>query len=153
MTKHRAILKAIPAAILLCVSGFAAADTQNMAVSASISAKCKFDTTVAPTMAFGSIDPSGGSNVTATANIVYNCTNGTSPTSLAPTAGGLNRTMTDGGSNNLSYTLAFDPVVAGSGFSAGKAKTIEVTGTITPAQFNDAVAASYNETVGLTILP
>jgi hypothetical protein len=153
MTNHRTYLKAIPAAILVCASGFAAADTQNMAVSATVSSKCKFDTTVNPiSMAFADIDPSSGGNAVATADIVYRCTNGTTPSSLAPTDGQLSRNMANG-LNNLPYTLSFAGLAAGTGFSAGQAKTVVVTGTITPAQFNDALALTYTDTVGMTILP
>jgi spore coat protein U-like protein len=150
---HTTIGKVAAAAILSLGAGLSAADTQNMSVSATISPKCQFDTTATPTMAFGTaIDPSGTSNITAEASIVYKCTKGTSPSSLAPTSGGLSRTMANG-SDTLAYTLVFDAVKPGTGFSTGKQQTIKVTGTITPAQFNDAVAVSYTESVSLTIAP
>lgn len=153
MNHHRAIVQACTAAILtLTATWAAAADTQNLSVTAEIEAKCKFFTGT-PTVAFGAIDPSGTASVTATANVLYKCTNGTTPGSLAPTSGGLSRTMTDGGTNSLSYSLSFGSLTAGAGFSDGKQKTVVVTGTITQAQFADAVAASYSETVGMTITP
>lgn len=153
MTNHRAILKAIPAALLACSCGFAAAaDSTTLAVSASIQAVCKFNTT-SYALGFGSINPSGGSNATATANVTYKCTNGTTPSGIAPTSGGLSRTMTDGGTNSLAYTLSLGAIAAGSGFGSGETKTVVVSGTITPTQFQNAVAASYTENVTLDITP
>jgi hypothetical protein len=139
MTSRNLISRAILTATLSAIAGLASAgDTQNLTVSATVQQMCKFFGS-AQTAAFADIDPSGTSNVTT-------------PGSLAPTDGILTRTMSGGGST-LAYTLSLAPVSAGSGFGSGQEKSVEVTATITPTQFQNAVAADYEETVQLTISP
>lgn len=153
MTNRSLITRAVVASLLSAIAGLATAgDTQNLTVNATVQQQCKFFGT-AQTAAFGSIDPSGTSNVTANATVKYKCTNGTTPGSLAPTSGGLTRTMSDGGSNTLAYTLSLASLSAGSGFGSGQEKSVAVTATITPTQFQNAVAATYEEVVELTISP
>ena len=61
--------------------------------------------------------------------------------------------MTAGVGQNLPYSLSFGSAPGvGAGFAAA-AQTIVVTGTITPAQFNAAEAATYGENVLLTLNP
>ena len=152
MTNRSLIARAILTATLSAIAGLAAAgDTQNLTVSATILEKCKFAGT-AQTAAFGDVDPSGTSNVTANATVQYKCTNGTTPGSLAPTSGGLSRTMSSG-ANSLAYTLSLASLSAGSGFGSGQEKSVAVTATITPTQFQNAVAGNYEEVVELTITP
>lgn len=153
MTNRNLVSRALVVTLLSGVAGLASAtDTQNLTVNATVQSLCKFFGT-AKTAAFGSIDPSGTGNVTANATVQYKCTNGTTPGSLAPTSGGLSRTMSDGGSNTLAYTLSIASVSAGTGFGNGQEKSVGVTATITPAQFQNAVAATYEEVVELTITP
>ena len=153
MTNRSLITRAVVASLLSAIAGLATAgDTQNLTVSATVQQQCKFFG-LGQTAAFGNIDPSGTSDVTANATVKYKCTNGTTPGSLAPTSGGLSRTMSDGGSNTLAYTLSLASLSAGSGFGSGQEKSIAVTATITPAQFQNAVAATYQEVVELTITP
>lgn len=152
--KNRSIfVQALLAAALSAAAGLACAtDTQNLTVNATVQQKCKFFGG-AQTAAFGNIDPSGTSNVTASATVQYKCTNGTTPGSLAPTSGGLSRTMSDGGSNSLAYTLSLAALTAGTGFGSGTEQSVDVTATITPTQFQNAVAATYEEVVELTVTP
>lgn len=154
MTTNRSLLiRSIVAAALATLSGLAGAtDTQNLTVNATVKAICKFYGT-AQTAAFGDVDPSGTVDVTATATVQYKCTNGTTPGSLAPTSGGLTRSMSDGGTNTLGYTLSLAALSAGSGFGDTQQKSVVVTATMTPAQFQNAVAATYQEVVSLTITP
>lgn len=153
MTTQRFLRKAFPATLLALSCGLAAAaDSTTLAVSASVSAICTFNTT-SYALAFGAIDPSGTVDKTATANVTYKCTNGTAPSSIAPASGGLSRTMSDGGSNTLAYTLSMGAMADGTGFGSGETKTVVVTGTITPTQFQNAAAASYSEDVTLDIAP
>jgi hypothetical protein len=152
MTNRSLITRAVVASLLSAIAGLATAgDTQNLTVNATVIQQCKFFGG-AKTAAFGDIDPSGTGNVTANATVQYKCTNGTTPGSLAPTSGGLSRTMTSG-SNTLAYTLSLASLSAGSGFGSGQEKSVAVTATITPAQFQNAVAATYEEVVELTISP
>src|SRR5690242_6542024 len=101
------------AAATLVLAGAAAqaADTQNLSVTATVQAKCKF-TSAVQTLNF-TIDPASASAVAGTlsGNVTYKCTKGTTPTLAADN--GLNlsggtRRMKDGSAtpNYLPYTLS-----------------------------------------------
>lgn len=150
-------LKALVVASLAFTAGLAAAaDSQTLAVTASVTSMCKFSAASTP-LAFGAIDPSLASDKTVTANVLYKCTKGT-PSAGVTTTGGLTRNMTGVSplvnADTLAYTLAFTGgTQVGAGFGAGNDRTLVVTGTITPAQYNDAAAGSYSENVTLNITP
>ncbi len=139
--------------------------SNQMTVNAKILGVCKISTS--PTlMDFGTIDPSGAANVTQTSTFAFKCTNGT--TSTAPT---------DVGSNDIAgvkqlkhsvtatalipYAVAYSANATGTvgaGFAAGAAATtVTVTGTITPANFNNALATTgaqiYTDVVTITVNP
>ena len=142
-----------------------AGGTTPLTVNAQILGVCKV--TAAPgTLNFGTIDPSGVANVTATATFSMKCTNGTTSTA-ATDNGGLHLS---GGSKRmqhsvtaaafLPYSIAYagDSGFAGAGFSAGAAsQTVTVTGTVTPANFNNALVTTagqlYADTVTITVNP
>jgi spore coat protein U-like protein len=138
-----------------------AGGTTSLTVKATILATCKVIATPAP-LAFGSIDPSGASNVTATTTFTTRCTNGTKETA-----------STDNGGNNLlatqrrmqtttpvgkflAYGVAYsgDTTFTGTGFGSAASNTVTVTGTITPAQFQTATAnTTYTDTLVITVSP
>ena len=149
------VAKAAAAAILTLAAGFAAADTQSLAVSASVKAVCKFNSGQTPALAFGEIDPSLSGDKTATANVLYRCTNGTSA-SVTDVTGP--RNMSGSGTaagEMMAYTLAFDSGASGtgSGFGSGKDITLAVSGKITATQYENAMVGSYADTVTLTVTP
>lgn len=150
-------LKALVVASLAFTAGLAvAADTQTLAVTASVTGMCKFSAASTP-LAFGAIDPSLATDKTMTANVLYKCTKGTTSAGVTAT-GGLDRNMTGISplltTDKLAYKLAFaGDTQAGLGFGTGNDRTLVVTGTITPAQFNGAAAGSYSENVTLNITP
>lgn len=153
---HNRIAKATAALILSSIAGMAsAAGSQTLAVSATIAAICKFSAASTP-LAFGSIDPSLSTDKVVTANVLYKCSNGTASAGVTAT-GGLTRTMTDTvtPANTLGYTLSFSGgTQTGTGFGSGKDLTLVVTGTITAAQYQNAVASTtYAENVTLNITP
>lgn len=149
------IAKAAAAAILTLAAGFAAADTQSLAVSASVTGVCKFNSGQTPALAFGAIDPSGTADKDATANVLYRCTKGTTAAVTDVTG---TRSMAGSGTaagESMAYTLSFDSGDSGTGngFGAGAAITLAVSGKITAAQYQDAMVGSYAETVTLTVTP
>lgn len=149
MTKTR-IAKAAAALILASMAGLAAAGgTQQINVTATVSTVCKFTTGAAIAMDFGAIDPSGSADVIKTISVPYQCTKGTADAAVASYTGG---TSLSDGTNSMSYSL--DPITSsgpGAGFAAA-ATTFSVTGRITAAQYQNAVAsAGYKDTVVLTI--
>jgi hypothetical protein len=147
-------------ASLAFTAGLAAAvpavESQSLAVTASVTGMCKFSVASTP-LAFGAIDPSLASDKVVKANVLYKCTKGTTSAVVTAT-GGLTRNMTGlsplASSDTLAYTLAFaGGTQVGAGFGTGNDRTLEVTGTITPAQYNNAAAGSYSEDVTLNITP
>jgi hypothetical protein len=149
MTKHRAILKAIPAAILICTSGFAAAaatDQQDITVTATVATVCKFTTGSAITVPFGSINPSDTGNKTQPVSVPYKCTSGTAAPGITVT-GALEMVS---GANTLAFTLGAWTTAAGTGF-AGAALNATNTVTIAEAAYQAAPAGVYSGTITLDI--
>jgi|SRR6185369_6679720 len=158
---HRAILKAIPAVLLVCASGFAAAGqaTTTVTATAQIPAVCRFNG--AGTLAVGNINPSTatGDKTATDSSLSYNCTTGTTPSSLAlsPASGAAGlRSMASPALDTLAYTLTPDltatVLTTGKGFGTGKAISLPtITATITQTQYENAVAGSYSETVTIQL--
>jgi len=155
MSNHRAYLKAIPAAILICASGLAsAADSTSLAVSATIIGTCKFSAASTPLAFGGAIDPSGSATLSPTASVLYKCTKNTASLGITGTAGAHTMNTTPANATPLSYTLAISgDTSTGLGFGAGNDLTATVTGTMTQAQYQNAIAGSYSDTVTLNITP
>lgn len=158
MTKHRAIFKAIPAAILLSLAGLAfAGDTQDLTVSATVNGVCKFSS-AAQTLSFGAFDPSEAGPIAGSgAAVTYKCTKGTSATSVTP-GNGLNfasgsRRMGNG-TDFIPYTLTISgDDQAGTGFGPGQDKALTVGGSIVAADYQNVSAGAYSDTVVLTLAP
>lgn len=148
-------LKAVVIATLTCAVGLAAAaDSQTLGVTASVTATCKFSANNTP-LAFGAIDPSLTTDKVVTANVVYKCSKGTPSTGVTPATGGTTRTMTHTDTTStLAYTLGFSGgTQTGTGFGSGQDLTLVVTGTITALQYQNASAGAYSENVTLNITP
>lgn len=148
--------KIVLASLLACTAGLAVSATQNLTVSASVSAVCSF-TTAARTLSFA-LDPSVGGAISGTLSgtVQYKCTNGTA-IGTASGGNGLNhdgttRRVSDG-TNSIPYSLTVTSGGAGQGFSSGKDRTLSVTGSIAAADYLDAVAGTYTDTVVLTVSP
>ena len=158
----------IAAALLIAGLGIAgnanAGGTTSLTVNAKISGVCKV-TTAPGTLDFGTIDPSGASNATASTTFVMKCTNGVTSTA-ATDNNGLNFSTTKRIQHSttatafLPYAITYsnDTGFAGAGFAAAAAsQTVTVNGTITPAQFQNALATTgaqvYADTVTITVNP
>ena len=151
------IAKAVALVAFVSASGIAAAaGTQTLVVTATVSGLCKFSTANVLTMSpAAAIDPSGTANVTMTRTLNYNCTKGVSPTGgvTATTANGAVRNMANG-LETLAYTLAWTgDTVAGTGFGTGTSKPVIFTGTITALQYQNAAALTFTDNVVLNINP
>ena len=160
--KSAALASAVLSAVLMSTGAYAGGTTP-LTVNAKISGVCKV-TTVPGTLDFGTIDPSGVANATATTTFVMKCSNGTTSTA-ATDDGGLNFSVTKRmqhtvAGNFLAYSVAYvnDIGFAGAGFGgAALARTITINGTITPAQYAGALATTgaqvYADTVTITVNP
>jgi spore coat protein U-like protein len=158
------VASALATAGLLSANAFAGGTT-TLTVNARIQGVCKV-TTAPGTLDFGTIDPSGASNATASATFVMKCSNGTTSTA-ATDNGGLHFSA---GSKRMqhsatataflpySITYAGDTGFAGAGFAAAAAgQTVTINGVITPANYNGALATTgaqlYADTVTITVNP
>jgi spore coat protein U-like protein len=150
------IAKAAALISLSTVCGIAAAATQNLAVTATISKQCSFSST-ATTMSFGAaIDPSSAGPIsgTLTVPITYKCTKGVKPGTFSVDAGLYANNMKDTVSGDLiPYTLLLGAAVAGTGFGSGQDISFPLTGSITAAGYANVSAGTYNDTVVLTVAP
>jgi hypothetical protein len=149
---------------LIMSTGAFAAGTTPLTVNAKISGVCKV-TTAPGTLDFGTIDPSGAANATASTTFVMKCTNGVTSTA-ATDDNGLNFSVTKRMQHSvtatafLPYAIAYvnDTGFAGAGFAAAAAsRTVTINGTITPAQYGGALqttgAEIYADTVTITVNP
>jgi len=148
------------AGLAICSSALAGGTT-NMTVNAQILATCKI---IAPVgvLNFGIIDPSGVANVTTTTTFTTKCSNGTVETASTDNGGnnllaGQKRMQTTAPAGKfLAYGVSYaGDTTTGQGFGgAVTASTVTVTGTITPAQFQNATAnATYTDLVVITVSP
>jgi spore coat protein U-like protein len=140
------------------------AGTNTLSLSTNVTGTCKV--TASPgVLDFGTIDPSGGSNVTASVSFAMKCTKGTISTAASDN-GGLNFSGTKRMKHSvtatafLPYAIAYsgDVGFAGQGFGvAALAQTVTVTGTVTPAQYQNALVTTagqvYSDTVTITVAP
>lgn len=145
MKFNRNVIKTLAAAALtLCAGYAAAADTQTISVTASVSAVCKFSGTAA-TIAFGVIDPSSAAgDKTATVTVPYKCTKNLTP---SVTTGAI-VPLTSGG-NTMAFTLDTFIVVPGAGFSTAVDATS--TARIADGIWQDAPAGGYTGSVVVNI--
>jgi spore coat protein U-like protein len=160
--KTKLLLLALAASgTLIATPAFAASTTHTLTVSATVSGNCKFNTAgpTALTIATGAgvIDPSAAGPATGTANVTFRCTTGV--TSAITGDNGLNfsggsRRVKNGVANFMPYTLGMtNAAQVGTGHGAGQDKTVVVDASIVAADYQNANAGAYTDTVTLTITP
>jgi len=140
----------------LGVSAFGTAyagDTNTLTVSASVTGTCKFNSATSA-LAFGALDPSSTGNATAAGATTYWCTKGTVASTAADNGANYsapNRRMTNG-TEYIPYSMT---LTGGTQTGAGKGTplTLSLAGTITNADFINASAGAYADTVTLTVTP
>jgi len=146
---------------LVSTSALAASTTHTLSVSATVTGNCKFNsagpTTLTIATGGGVIDPSAAGPATGSVGVAFRCTTGT--TSSIAADDGLNSTgpgarRVANGGNFMPYSLTLtNAAQVGSGFGAGQDKTLTVDGSITAANYQNATAGGYTDTVTLTITP
>ncbi len=132
------------------------ADTGNMPVTATVLAVCKLNST--PTLAFGTLDPSSGANVTQSATVSFWCSQGTTY-SISPDNGlhydstnASRRMKGPGASDFIPYSLS--PASAtGTGAGTSTALNLSFSGTVQGSNYVNATVGSYSDTVVITITP
>lgn len=138
-----------------------AGDSAIVSVGATVLSNnnCRFKAPGAATLAFGNIDPASTANATATATLTLRC-GGASPTvtyaldhdsGLHKTGVNANRVKHATLNEFLPYTLTLTP--ASGSIPKNTDQVITLTGTITPANFQNATVGAYADTVLLTLSP
>lgn len=138
-----------------------AADTDIVSVGATVLTKnnCKFNNPSSASLAFGNIDPSSSGNATATATLSIRC-GGASPivsyalnhdSGLHETGVNANRMKQATLNEYLPYALTLTP--ASGTIPKNTDQTITLSGTITPANFQNAAMGAYADTVVITLSP
>jgi len=139
----------LTAVLVLAMAGMAfAADNATVSVSASVLGTCKFTTTSA-NLAFGSLDPAVGGNASASATLSFWCTKGATVTVSDNKSGTYNLSN---GTENIPYSVTYTPA---STTGAGKSSPINLTvaGTIQEADWVNASAGTYTDTITVSINP
>lgn len=147
---------------LLPAKAIAATTAVDMTVSATVlsSSNCKFVVPKFTTLAFGTIDPSASTNATASGSLVVRCGGSAANATFAITHdGGLHETgaglyrmrhsVTP--TAYLAYGVSYSPQSAT--IPKNTNQIITITGTVTPAQFGNAIAGNYTDTVTVTVSP
>ena len=161
--KHVAQALLVAAALGLSTAAVAGGTTP-LTVNAKILGVCKV-TTAPGTLDFGTIDPSGVVNAPASATFTMKCTSGTVSTAATDNNG----LFFSAGSKRLQHSVtatAFLPYsiayvgaagFTGLGFGGAAGTSVTINGTITPANYNTAIATTgvqvYADTVTITVNP
>lgn len=159
MRNHRAAF-AVTAAVLTGFAGTAAAaDSQNLNLTANVLEVCKFQGT-AKTVTFGDLNPSTTTSETAgtlSAGVAYKCTKGTVISTITVGDGnnyGDGSRRLSNGTDYIKYSLAVTAPTAGDGFgAASNDKAMVVDAKIQLTDYQDVPAGTYTDTVQLDITP
>ena len=140
------------------------AGSNTLSLSTNVIGTCQV-TTAPGVLNFGTIDPSSVNNITASTTFAMKCTKGTLSTAASDN-GWLNFSSTKRMKHSvtaaafLPYAISYSGAVGfnGQGFGAAAlAQTVTVSGTITPAQFQNALVTTagqvYSDTVTITVNP
>src|SRR3989304_5529941 len=132
-----------------------AADSNTVTVTANVVGTCKFNSATS-TLAFGGLDPSSGSDVNASTSTTFWCTKNatysvTDDDGLYETGANANRmrhatTLTE----YVPYSFSYNPTT-GSGLGRTSRITLTIDGTVTFANYQNAAAGDYADTVVVSI--
>ncbi len=141
---------------LLAAEGPAlASSTNTLSVSATVNSTCVFNSGTS-TLNFGALDPTSAANATAAASPTFWCTKGA--TYSVANDNGLHSSGSTIRMQNatdltqfIPYTLAYTNT--GTGLGKNTPVTLNVTGTIQNADYVNAGAGNYADSVVLTVTP
>ena len=156
------LARGLAAALCLALPiGAGAADTYTLAIGATVLSKsnCKFTTAAGSVLAFGNIDPSSGTNATASVTLTISCA-GSAATAAYAIGSDDGLYSTGPGQPRLRHavtTTAFMAYTLNTPLSGTTPKNtatpVTITGTIVPASFQNAIGGAYADTVVLTLSP
>lgn len=143
--------------VLLSAGMSMAADTNTLSVSANVVGTCKFNVATS-TLAFGALDPSSVADASASNTTTFWCTRGASYTitdddGLYDTGPGANqmRHAVDV-TEFIPYSLTLSPL-SGTGSGPVTPITLTIDGLIANANYINALAGDYADTVVITVAP
>lgn len=154
MRKHLVLTMVL--GLVLVLGGVAmAADTATVGVSANVLGTCKFINKTG-SMAFGDLDPSSGADKTASVTQpTFWCTKGTNYTisdDLGLYEVGTQRKVKHASlADVIPYSMTYTTTGTGNGRTG--TLTTDIAGTIAFADYQNASAGSYADTVTLSINP
>jgi spore coat protein U-like protein len=147
----------IIAIAMIAFSGVAmAADNATVNVSANVVGTCKFDTKVG-TLPFGDLDPAVGGNMNnlAATQPTFWCTKGSSYTITDDDglhkSGTTHRMVGPSPTDLIPYTFTY--TASGTGQGKSTLTTMNIAGQILGADYINATAGGYSDTVTLSINP
>lgn len=142
-------------AVLAFTSGAMAAGSNTLTVTAAVAGTCRF-VSATSTLAFGSLDPSVGTDANASGSTTFWCTKGTTESISANNGAswdGTKRNMLDSVSGDLiPYTLTLTPD-GNPNAGPGSPRTLAIAGTVLGTDYTAKSAGSYTDTVTLSITP
>lgn len=154
--KRLAGLMMVLALVLLTGVAFAS-DINTVTVTANVVGTCKFNSATS-TLAFGSLDPSSGVDVNASTSTTFWCTKNATYSiadddGLYESGPNANRmrhasTLTE----YIPYTFSYNPTT-GTGNGRTSPITLNINGTVTLANYQNALAGDYADTVVISINP
>jgi spore coat protein U-like protein len=147
----------IVAIAMIAFSGLAlAGDTNTVTVNANVVGTCKFNS-AASTLGFGGLDPSSGLAVNASTSTTFWCTKGASY-SIGDNDGqyesGLNANRMKHTTLNeyIAYDFGYTPT-SGTGSGPSTSITLDISGRVEFAAYQNASEGDYSDQVILTITP
>ena len=155
--KHLKLKAALVTAALTMGLGAAqGADTFTINVSAAVAGNCKFQTS-SPWAINLAIDAAATTTVNQTGNVLYRCTNGTSPIfamTSASTASATGGNLIQG-LESIPYTYSSTNTGAGTGMGGapGNDKTLAVTVSVNQANAASVTPGSYTDSISVTLTP
>lgn len=142
---------------LVLLNGVAfAAGTNTVTVTANVVGTCKFNSATS-TLAFGALDPSSGVDVNASTTTTFWCTKNASYSItdddglyevVARSQSMKHASLTE----YIPYTFSYSPT-KGTGQGRTTNITLNISGTVTFANYQNASAGDYADTVVLSITP
>ena len=157
-------LAALGAFALMQAPAVFGAGSNTLSLSADVTGTCQV--TLAPGLLdFGTIDPSGASSIVVSTTFAMKCTKSTVSTAATDNNGlhfsgakRMRHSVTATAFLSYAITYSGDVGFTGQGFGvAAAAHTVTVTGTVTPAQFQNALVTTggqvYADTVTITVNP
>ncbi len=149
-----AIVAGLGLAIFLITGTAMAAGTNTMTVSANVVGTCKFNSAIS-TLAFGALDPALATDASGAVNVAFWCTKGATYT--VSDDGGLHNAGTPRMQHATTLTeyvpYSISYVNSGAGLGKTTAANLAISGTVVNADYVDAAAGNYQDTVTVTITP